>query len=478
MQNTKVMVKKLNASHDGNTFTEFRPLNEKMREEISNSVKTIFDFFGGKLMLKSSRDVFLKPNGIDGKFYCFTRPELIEAVINYWFDAGANKIYLAENSTQSNYTRVVFGGTGYDKVCKRTGAKPIYLDEEKTETFEFKSKSNVKEDSNGFDVTTFDLPMTVVNKLINGKEENLYINLPKLKTHSMAGVTLGIKNQWGFPSHKDRGWDHNYNLHYKFADVLSYVRPDFTLIEGVEGTINGHYPVTALADESVKPFKILIGSPNVLAADVIGAGIFGYGINEIQHLKISIEKGLGDGIKTVDDIELIGDIKSIKNIDIIGDMPDSGKYSSDILPKFPSDVNIIKGKEMCCIEGCHNNPLSLMQVLYLDYDGKGGWNLVIGKGFDTEEIDSLKGPCLVAGHCAIEEVGERLVNRLGKRNVYFSGKCNTLSETSAALFKLMKVSAFKMVTMPFFKSVKLLLLASLKSNSLVPSTLDLFKTLF
>ena len=117
------------------------------------------------------------------------------------------------------------------------------------------------------------MPRLVHEKLIREKDANLYVSLPKLKTHSMSVVTLGIKNQWGFPIDRDRGPDHNYNLHPKLVDVLSHVRPDVTLIDGVEGTIYGHYPALAVADRCVRPFRVLLGGLNVVAVDIVGAGI-------------------------------------------------------------------------------------------------------------------------------------------------------------------------------------------------------------
>ncbi|MCD4723150.1 MAG: DUF362 domain-containing protein, partial [Desulfobacula sp.] len=205
-----VFTRRLRASHQTESFTKFSPLNNELVTEIKSAVKEIFDAFGGKDLIKSSKNVYIKPNGIDAKPYCYTRPELIRAVIEYWFDAGANKVYLLENSTQANHTRIVFESNGYKKVCRDTGAIPIYLDEEKTITYKFTGKKSVADGcAGGYDLTSFEMPITVVKKLIEKIDENLYINLPKLKTHSMSGATLGIKNQWGFPAHKSRGIDHN-----------------------------------------------------------------------------------------------------------------------------------------------------------------------------------------------------------------------------------------------------------------------------
>ncbi len=459
-----VYIRKLTSPHQNESFTVFKPLNSELFKEINTTVKEIFDKAGGAKLLKSSKDVYIKPNGIDGKPYCFTRPEVVDVIVQYWFEAGARNVYIMENSTQCNFTRLVFEITGYADICRKTGAKPIYLDEDKSVICQFNGKSSSQNNPDGYDLTKFEMPVTVVEKLINGKDENLYINVPKLKTHSMAIVTLGVKNQWAFPRHNDRRYDHNYNLHYKLVDILGYVQPDFTLIEGIEGTIYGHYPVTKLADKCVIPFKLLIGGDNVVATDIVGAKVFGIDVKDVPHLQIALQKGFAKGIKSSKDIKIDGSLKNYKK-----------RYPTDLFESFPPDVNTIMGKELCCKEGCRNNPLTLLQVLYHDYDGKGGWSLVIGKGHDKKFIEKINTPVLIAGHCAIEETYDILVKKLGKHKVYLSGQCNDLAASAAAMFKLMKVNPLKLVNLSPFKSVKLLLLAKLhgtKAN--VPNLLSRF----
>ena len=456
---TTVYVRHLEAPYQEGTRTVFKPLTDAMKKEIRSAVWELFDKAGGDKLLKSSRNVFLKPNGIDGQPYCYTRPEFVETVIDYWKEHGAGKIYLFENSTQSNATRLVFAVIGYDRICKRTGAIPVYLDEEPTVEFEFKGKKSVDEDPDGYFATKFEMPRFVVENLIKGRDENLYISLPKLKTHSMAGITMGVKNQWAFPSQTYRGFDHNYNLHHKLADVLSYVRPDFTMIEGVEGTIYGHYPVTALADEAVLPLKVLVAGKNVVAADMVGARIFGLTLEDVPHLKDAVDRGLSEGVQGLDDIEIDGDISMYTE-----------KYPYDLYDYYPDDVKVMMGKERCCKQGCRNNPLTLLQILYGDHNGKGGWTMVMGKGHDPQEIDSIQGKVLIVGDCAIREVSERLISRLGKKNVFLSRKCNSLAETAAAMFYLMKVDPMEFAPINPLKALECLALSKIHgSKALVPS---------
>jgi uncharacterized protein (DUF362 family) len=414
-------------------------------------------------IVKNSKKVYIKPNGIDFKPHCHTSPQVLKAVIEYFNENGAEEIYVMENSTQSNATRLVFKITGYKEVCKDTGAIPIYLDEDKTESFEFKGKPSIDEKKKGYILKTFRLPKTLVH-IMRNRDRSTYINLPKLKTHSMAVVTLGIKNQWGFPQHADRGKDHNYNLHSKLVDIYEYIKPDLTLIDGTEGTIHGHYPPTAFEDELVIDFNILIGGTDTLSVDVVAARVFGLPLNEVPHLKIAQERGLGEG--------------DLNKIDVIGKELSQykKKYDWDLLQKFPEDVKIVKGKELLCQEGCKNNPLALLQVLAYDFKDKfeGDFFIIMGKGHDNDIIEKLKSEGftkgLVAGFCAIDEVGGKLRNKFGKRNVHFSHNCNNLAETATALFRLSGISALDLVPISSIKAAWLLILSKLHgSKALTPA---------
>jgi len=423
---------------------------EATNQGIKSAVNQIFAHIekNGQPILKKSKEVYIKVNGIDFKKHTYTSPEVLEAVILYLKEIGA-EVYVMENSTQANFTRIVFAINGYKEVCERTGAKIIYLDEEDTETFEFRDKPSSKEDPEGYNLMTFRLPKTVV-KVMENRDSLTYINVPKLKTHSMAVVTLGIKNQWGFPQHADRGKDHNYNLHSKLVEVYELIKPDITIIDGIEGTIYGHWPPIAWEDKVIIPFNILIGGRDTLAVDVVGARIFGLTIDEIPHLKLAYERGLGEG--DLSKIKVVGkDLEEYKEV-----------YEWNLLQKFPENVKIVKGKDLLCREGCQDNPLTVLQTLAFDHPEKfkGGWFIVMGKGHDEGIIEQLRSEGytkgLVAGHCAIEEVGKNLRKEFGRRNVFFSSDCNNLAETVTAELKLAGMTALDLAGLSLDEVMKYL----------------------
>jgi len=249
------------------------------------------------------------------------------------------------------------------------------------------------------------------------------------------------------------------------VDLLETVRPDVTLIEGVEGTIHGHYPATSLADECVKPFRVLVGSRNVVAADLVGARIFGFEVDEVPQLKLAIERGYGNGVRGPEDVVLSGDLESLGRIDLAGDMPAAGSYPFELLDRFPADLRLVRGAQRACREGCVSNPLSAIQVFHADHGGRGDFTMVFGKGHDPETIDAIEGRVLVVGSCAVEETSQRLIERLGRRHVYVSRHCNDLCATSEALFHLMKINPTKLTYLGPVRSATTYLTARLKGSS-------------
>jgi uncharacterized protein (DUF362 family) len=96
----------------------------------------------------------------------------------------------------------------------------------------------------------------------------------------MTTATLGVKNQQALPIHADRMHHHSRTtLHARLDALYDLIQPDFTVIEGLTGTIHGHFPPTALLDESLVLFKLLIAGQDPLAVDV-----HGHRAAEVEHL--------------------------------------------------------------------------------------------------------------------------------------------------------------------------------------------------
>ncbi len=418
---------------------------------LDNAVEDIFKGIteSNGLILKESKKVYIKVNGVHCKPHCYTSPNVLQATINYLYNNGAKVVYVMEDSTIGNVTRLVFDLVGYKEVCKSTGAVPIYLDEEKADNVQIKKNM------------TLQMPRTIVH-IVKHRDDITYINLPKLKTHNATVVTLGLKNQFGFVSHAERAIYHDANLHSTIADLYEYIKPDITIIDAIDG-ISGEIPLASFESNSVTKYDLLIGGIDGLAVDVVGAKLLGYEIEEVPHLKIAAERGLGEG--RIDNMHCVGESidKHVK------------KIGWDIVDKFPEDVLVVRGNKKLCREGCEVNTLLAIQMMIYDYGGKGGFFAVMGEGFPPDTAEKLRRSGykrgLVAGSCAVREVGEKLMNEFGKKNVFLSNDCCNVAETVSALVELTGITTFDLLPTTVLKSLGLFVSAKLNGSRAIMAKL-------
>jgi len=425
-----------------------RVVIREIDEDPKDTILHIFEEFEnvGNKLSKSER-VFIKINAVDFRKGCYTSPEILDAAIRAIREHGVRRIYVMDNSTQGNFTRLVFHATGIIDVVKKNGAKPLYLDEEKS--------IKVSIGGNGYEV---DFPRVLYEALIKNREGNFYLNLPKLKTHTMTTVTLGMKNQMGLLYHDDRRIHHNaMELHKLIVDIYEFVRPDFTIIDGKVAIVNGHYPLEARLDKYIIPMNILIGGDDTVAVDAVGARVLGYTMEEVEHLKIAHERGLG--CADLEKIEVVGDLSRFRE-----------KYPHMFIGTFPSDVKIVEGKEQACIEGCKGNTLMVLEMLHVDYGGHGPFSIVFGKGIDRGDLEDLPTPIMVVGPCAVDEVGAYLQEKYGRKNVVLIRFCNDLAAVTDTLLKFMGIKATRVVPMSPLKVIFLWILSKLHgSRAHIPS---------
>jgi uncharacterized protein (DUF362 family) len=413
--------------------------NDNVKMAISNILSQIDET---QPILKSSKEVYIKVNGVHCKEHCYTSPEVLKATIEHLYTMGASKIFVMEDSTIGNVTRLVFNLTGYYQICKDTRAIPIYLDEDKAEIITLDSQIQIE------------IPKTVA-KIVKNRDIVTYINLPKLKTHNDTVVTLGIKNQFGFVSHKDRKKYHDDRIHSVLVDLYKYIQPDITVIDALE-VVSGQLPLAAFKSELVKNLGLLIGGRDTLSVDVVGASILGYAIEEVPHLKLAYTRGLGEGDLT----------KIIRTGDKIS-LPEK-RTAWEVFGQFPEDIKIIRGTKKICREGCDTNTIVAIQMLVHDYRGKGGFFVLMGQGFEDGIVSQLKAEGykrgLISGYCAMEEIGPQFKKAFGKGNIYFSDDCCNVAEIVSAVVKLTGRSTFDLAPTSAWKTLYMFISAKLHGS--------------
>lgn len=120
--------------------------------------------------------------------------------------------------------------------------------------------------------------------------DSFVISVPVLKAHSMAGVTLTMKNMMGAapPDHYQQNghWKKaafHENIQEAIFDLNQYRTPDFTVLDATVGMPEAHLwgPVCQPAKD-----RLLAGFDPV-AIDACGAGLLGLDWRQIGHISLA-----------------------------------------------------------------------------------------------------------------------------------------------------------------------------------------------
>ena len=119
-------------------------------------------------------------------------------------------------------------------------------------------------------------------------ETDLYVNIPKMKTHGQTTVTLAMKNQKGILSNADKKRFHLLGLHEPIMELAKVVKPDLTVVDAVEA-MEGEGP---LRGKKKKVGALVIGT-NLLEVDMACCEIMGIEYEKVTHIKEGLEQNIG-----------------------------------------------------------------------------------------------------------------------------------------------------------------------------------------
>jgi uncharacterized protein (DUF362 family) len=140
---------------------------------------------------------------------------------------------------------------------------------------------------------------------------DLLCSVPMMKTHMMAGVTLGMKNLIGvFPGsvyQAMRGSMHDRAIKVErsgtAAPILDMVRANKLALTVVDGSsaMEGNGPTAG----KVLPMETIVAGTNPLATDMVAAGAMGFSPDEVSTFTWAHKIGMTPG--TIDEIEIRGE---------------------------------------------------------------------------------------------------------------------------------------------------------------------------
>lgn len=218
---------------------------------------------------------------------CATHVDALRSLLEYMKPIYKNQIIIAESSS------VVDSAEGF----KNYG----YLDLQKDYNIKFVDLNTV----NGtpfliLDNNLHQEEIQVADTYVNS--DNYFISLSRLKTHNRVVMTAGVKNMvMGAPLvlSNDRSGGRHYKsrmhsggerfLHFNMFLVGQRVRPDFTIIDGVEG-MEGNGPSSGTPVDH----KIALAGEDVVAVDSMCSRLMGIPLDNVGYLNYLAAAGMGN----------------------------------------------------------------------------------------------------------------------------------------------------------------------------------------
>ena len=266
-------------------------------EKPLESVRKAVELAKGLESLPSNAKVFIKPNIVFWtkavafpKWGVITTSRVVEDMVVLLKERGIDDITIGEGTVtrkpkDKESSAHAFETLGYNVLKKRYGVKSMNIFERPFEKVDLGAG-------------------VVLNFNADILHSDFVVNLPVLKTHAQAVVSLGIKNLKGMIDVNSRKKCHSAdpvrNLHYMIARLANRLPPSFTLLDGIYTIERG-----PAFDGRARRSNILVASSNVLSADMVGAKVLGYDPSEASHLVHAAQ----DRGRVLDfsDVEIVGE---------------------------------------------------------------------------------------------------------------------------------------------------------------------------
>lgn len=269
-------------------------------QRISEMLDEVLGHLGGiEKFVKRGDKVTIK-----GNFYApFPPPVTVDrrvaaALIKALYRAGASHVTLCEAVSvgtkmgRKTTTEEILRTLGIRRAAEEAGASVLCLEDDE--------RVQVKI-PNGVSIGEVSYPKSMLDC-------DVLVDLCCMKTHTMALVTLGLKNFQGVLTDSQKYYAHRDDLEQKLVDVFKIRKPDLTIIDGLiamEGEGAGE-------KGKPHPMNLLIGSADVVAADSVAGACMGFeDVLDVPVTRIAQYDGIGNA--SLDRIEVLGNsIDSVK----------------------------------------------------------------------------------------------------------------------------------------------------------------------
>ena len=246
------------------------------------------------------KQLVIKPNMVvTNKELCATHKDALRALLEYLKPIYKGQIIIAESSSSVNSSDG-FQNYGYTDLEKDYNIKFYDL--------------NTKSTGKPYFILDRNLHLDQIQIADIFADPDYYvISLSRLKTHNTVVMTGGIKNiamaaplnPGSVNGSKPISYKRNMHsggprwLHYNLYLMAQSVRPDFTIIDGVEG-MEGNGPINGTPVDH----RVALAGFDVVAIDSMCARLMGIPIENVGYINYCAAAGIGNMDR--DKIEIIG----------------------------------------------------------------------------------------------------------------------------------------------------------------------------
>jgi uncharacterized protein (DUF362 family) len=230
---------------------------------------------GIERFVKPGQDVIIKPNiCVDynpPEYAATTNPTVVAALVRLCVGAGARSVQVFDmpfgGSAESAYAI-----SGIGEAVRNAGGEMVIMNRAKF------VKTAIPQ---GQDIQSWEIYRDVLTT-------GVLINVPIAKHHSLARLSLGLKNLLGVVSSPNRLHS---NLGQRIADVSSVIRPTLTVVDAVRILVARGPTGGSLND--VRQLDTVIASHDFVAADAYATSLFNMTGADIPYIQAAATMGLG-----------------------------------------------------------------------------------------------------------------------------------------------------------------------------------------
>ena len=200
-----------------------------------------------------------------------TNPEVLRAVIELAFAAGAKKVVVMDNTCHK--AEDCYERSGIGVMAKKAGAEVRFCDENRLVSHDFKGEYLGK--------------WPVFRDFL---EVDKFINVPVLKHHGSAGLTIAMKNLYGIVG-GNRGKLHG-DMGENIADLARGFTSHLVLVDAFRVLMRNGPVGGRLSDVELR--KTVIASTSIMHADVAAAACFGVNPGQVEFLQAAFARQMGE----------------------------------------------------------------------------------------------------------------------------------------------------------------------------------------